>query len=135
MIISYGNREALRSLSFSDSIFEGFSYKYDVDMLTFSCLNQYDKKRFFFSFYQTILFNMQSCNLWGSGNSIYDICYLDSASVIKQLQQIKSNNQGNIDKSKLDTMADYLCISVCLNSGDELVIVCESVEILCDDIT
>ena len=133
MIIDSSNREELNSLNFSDYIFEGFSYEYNADTLTFSCLDQTENKQYHVSFRQAVLFNMQSCSLWGGGNAIYCIYYQDESHVLTQLRQIKSNNLGKLDKSKLDHEVDYLCISVCLNSGDELVVLCESVEIVCDN--
>ena len=133
MILDYDNREIINSLSFSDYLFEGFFYNYDASILTFSCLNQSTGKRFHFSFYQTILINMQSCNLWGKGNAIYDISYNDNSSMLTQLHQIRSNSQSNLDKSKLDTEVPYLCLSVWLNSGDELSVLCKNVEIACED--
>ena len=73
---------------------------------------------------------MQSCSLWGGGNAIYCLSNEDDSFLLTQLHQLKSNNQSMLDKSKLDKEIDYLCISVCLNSGDELQIMCESVEIV-----
>lgn len=133
MLIEYSSRAILQSISFSDCMIEGFVYKYDTDTVTLSCLNQHERKYVHLNFCHILMLNMQSCNLWGPGNEIYDICNKDDASVLAQLKHLRSINQNNLDKSKLYDEQNYVCISVCLNSGDELTIVCKSLEIMCDD--
>ena len=133
MIIDYSNRNLLHSFCFSDSIFEGFIYNYGKDILSFSCINPYEHRQFHISFYQVTLLNMQSCNFWGAGNAIYDISYTDDSSMLTQLQILRSENHRNIDKSKLDIESDYLSISVSLNSGDELLIVCKYIDLVCEE--
>lgn len=133
MIIDSNNRDTLHLLPFSDYWFKGFSYEYDADTLTVALQDQSESKQFHLIFHQTVLFRMQSCNPWGKGNAVYDLTYQEDSPLLTLLQQVKSDNQVNIDKSKLDNEVDYLCLSVCLNSGDELLIVCENVEIVCDN--
>ena len=49
MTISYSNREVLETLSFSDSVFEGFLYNYDAGELSFSCYSPFEKTPLHFS--------------------------------------------------------------------------------------
>lgn len=125
---NFRNKEKVDELYIHDSDYVGFSYDYDKRKVFLTCDNAYLKKRFYFEFNNVILCNMQSCGFWGGGNSIYSIWLEQSCPAFEELMDIQDENKESYAMSYLDMGIDYLSIKCQINSGDVLLVICESLD-------
>lgn len=122
---NYDNQNEINNIYIHDSVFKGFSYDYENRKVSFSCENLWLEKKFTFNFNNVIYIDMQSCLFWICGCQILCTFTKENSEKLKQLYNVK--NEKNYDYTALD---DAKFISVCfsLNSGDELEILCETME-------
>ncbi|MGN1111606.1 MAG: hypothetical protein ACI4RP_00235 [Acutalibacteraceae bacterium] len=129
MEIGYYNRNFLDSeIYLHDSVYEGFNYEYKNRQISLKCINRYINKIFYFTFNNVVLANMQSCLFWGGGNTVYDIEVLDSLEQLDELRKIKESNPVWFEGSELEKNKEFIIVNIMLVSGDELVIVCSTVD-------
>ena len=130
MRIDFTNRKEIDKLYIHDSFFEGYVYNYYKRQINFSCNNSYLKKKFIFTFNNVIFSSMQSCLFWLGGNSIL-VVYLDENNdELKHLIEIQNSKPDLYDGSCLSESTDYLPVVFEINSGDVLLIICESLDII-----
>lgn len=131
MIFNYSNRYEINDLYVHDSLFKGYSYDYQKRQITFSCENHYLKKSFNFEFSNVIFSKLQSCCFWGANCFyIYDIELKENTDDFKQLMNIKNIKPDWFKHSYLDkNNIKYITVEILLNSGDTLLIICESVNL------
>ena len=73
---------------------------------------------------------MQSCLFWKGGDSIL-VVYLDENNdELKHLIEIQNSKPDLYDGSCLSESTDYLPVVFEINSGDVLLIICESLDII-----
>ena len=123
---NFDNKEKVKDLYIHDSEYVGFSYDYDQRKVFLSCDNAYLKKIFHLEFNNVILCNMQSCEFWGGGNSVYAIYLKQPCPPFEELEEIQNQHKEFYAMSYLDMGINYLSIETKLNSGDALLVVCES---------
>lgn len=81
----YENRKEIDEQYLHDSYFEGFQYDYDKRQIYISCIDGRRKKVNHLYFENVIFLEMQSCQFWAPGNSIYDIWNEDDSDHLKKL--------------------------------------------------
>ena len=128
MIICNENKSVIDDLYIHDSIFTGFDYDYINRKICFICENPYLNRKFYFEFYNVLLFDMQSCSFWHGGNRILDIFIEKSTPQMNELLEIQKQHQELYEGSYLDRKILYLQIKFQINSGDVLLIICEYIE-------
>ena len=124
--INHNNKQEVDDMYIHDSKFTGYLYDYDKRQISFSCNNIFLKKEFSFLFQNVILCEMQSCSFWHGGDSILVISLVDNPPQLKQLMKVQSENQELYRDSYLDKGISYLSVQFEMNSGDTLLIICES---------
>ena len=122
------NKEELNKINIHDSFYDGFQYDYENRFIKLCCENYYLKKTFTFIFHNVILFEMQSCLLWGGGNAIMYIALSDYAPIVKRYQELRSSEKEAIKFSCLNKNVSYMPIEIQINSGDMLYFLCECVD-------
>ncbi len=135
MIYNYNNKEEFDKIYLHDSIFEGFNYNYDDREISFLCKHYYVNKIYNFRFHNVIYSKLQSCFFWGGGNCVYDIYCTETPDEFKKLiHDVQTNKHIYFEHSYLDRGINYVTIEIMINSGDSLIIICESVEVLENDL-
>lgn len=132
MRYDYNNSESINDIYIHDSIFKGLFYDYEERKIKFSCNNFYLKKLFNLFFYNVIFFRVQSCMFWGSGCYITDISSeIDSQYLneLTEIQQEMNQREASCDVTALNMGKKYISVELGLNSGDVIIIICESFEI------
>ena len=122
------NKEEINKINIHDSFYDGFQYDYESRTIKLCCENYYLKKTFTFIFHNVILFEMQRCTFWGTGNRIRYISITDDPSFVGQYQELHQKEETWIKNSCLDQGIVYMPIEIQINSGDMLYLLCESVD-------
>lgn len=130
MHIDFSNKEKIKDIYIHDSIFEGFSYDYEKRQVELLCTNIHSctKQKISFYFDNVIFFQMQSCYFFGPGVNVYDIWLDEKPPELDKLMEIQNAKAELYDHSYLTGGIQYLSIRLMINSGDELLVICESVE-------
>lgn len=128
MRFTYENRDQLDKQYIHDSFFEGFYYDYEKRQISFSCMDGLFEKRINLLFDNVIFTEMQSCEFWGPGNSIYAMWHEEDTHQMRHLKDTANLNKGKYDDSFFTDEKKYIQIQIQLNSGDSLLIICESME-------
>lgn len=129
MVINYANKHQIDKIYLHDSVFKGFHYNYYDRQILLTCTNSYLNKIFDFKFNDVIYFKMQSCLFWTYGYNIYDIYITEfPEEFIKQINEIKNTKPDFYENSQVGTGTEYIAIEIMINSGDTLLIICESVD-------
>lgn len=130
MTIYYRNKQLIDNLNIHDSLFDGFNYNYSEHQISISCTNNYLNKIFSFKFCNVIYCKMQSCLFWGPGYNIYDIYNTKfPEEFIKQIDETKNKKPEWYSKSAVGNEIEYIAVEFAINSGDTLLIICESIDL------
>lgn len=131
MEFTYENRKEIEKQYIHDSEFTGFEYDYDKREIRLFCdyyfLDNYhpnERNRLFFR--NVIFCEMQSCEFWGMGNSILEIWVEENTEQIQDLMKKFEESKQPGDICRLVNGTKYLEIGLLLNSGDTMLIICES---------
>jgi hypothetical protein len=125
--IDYNNKNEINNLRVHDSEFNGLCYNYKKRQISFSCKNSFFNEDFEFIFNNVIFCSMQSCSFWHGGNNILNIYLEENSAHMKQLIEIQNSDMDLYDGSYLSKGIIYLPIEMEINSGDKLLIICESI--------
>ena len=128
MRFDFRNKEKVNDLYIHDSTFEGYSYDYGKRQINLSCKNFFIKKFFRFTFNNVIYSGLQSCTFWGYGNRILVIYLEDDLPEMERLMEIQNARPEIHAGSCLDDGTQYISVKFEINSGDTLLIICESME-------
>lgn len=131
MIFNHHNKKDFNKLYIHDSIYTGYNYDFDKKEINLTCNNHYLKKIFTFNFCNVIYSKLQSFGFWGSnGFYIFDVELEENNEELKQIIINTQNSKPDWFKnSKLDSNINYITIEFTINTGDKLLIICESVEV------
>lgn len=130
MLYNYNNKNEFDKIYLHDAIFEGYNYDYDKREISFSCKYYEVNKIYNFNFHNVIYSKLQSCSFWHGGNSVYDIYCTETPDEFTNLiHDVQTNEPVNFEYSFLDRGINYITIKIMINSGDALLIICESVEV------
>ena len=127
MEYNFHNMHALKKVYVHDGEFTGFSYYYDHRTIELSCTNAYIRKKQSFIFDNVIVFHMQSCSFWNGGNSILGMTVYDRTEFLDRLIETQNNNSQKYEGSYLDRGIKYIAVEFTINSGDTLLIVCQTI--------
>lgn len=125
MLITFENNIEIDKIQCSDSRFVGFNYNYLEKQIYLQCKNYVKYKLQKFVFNNVILFDMQSCEFWGGGNSIYCIAKGDETKIEELIKKKNSSIKLSNSLYSKDNIR-YIVIDIQLNSGDVFSITCES---------
>lgn len=130
LVFNYNNKEMIDELYIHDSVYEGFQYDYDERQVTLVCKNYYLNKTYNFKFLNVIFCKLQSCCFWGcNGFYIHHMELKDDADDLENLMSIKDTKPDWYEHSALDKGIKYICVEFLINSGDTLLIICESIDL------
>ena len=131
MEFTYENRKEIEKQYIHDSKFTGFEYDYDKREIRLFCdyyfwdnYHPNERNRLFFR--NVIFCEMQSCEFWGMGNSILEIWVEENTEQIQELMKKFEESKQPGDICRLVDGTKYLEIGLLLNSGDTMLIICES---------
>lgn len=128
MNISSLNREDANNVCVHDAVFLGFNYNYQENIIEFSCEEYFYSKRHTFKFNNVFGFQMKSCDYWGASPRIYAWELKDvSENIYTQALASFRSDEKNI-YSRMTDSNEVLESTFILISGDELTIVCESID-------
>ena len=130
MRISYENRNIIEQMQIHDSEFTGFAYDYERRQITMSCNNVFLKRSYVLVFENVVLTHLQSCSFWHGGNSIMWINVIEDNEHLCDLYHIQNSNPELYCGSQLDKGINYITMELTINSGDTLLISCESLNYL-----
>lgn len=128
-IIHYENQKALEEIYFHDCVYEGFAYDYPSREVRFDLVHRWMGKRYSLCFRNVVALENQGCGFWGGGNAVYHIWIDDDPAYFRRLENIQAENGENYRYSRLDQGIRYISVIMQLNSGDELKLTCEAVEV------
>lgn len=130
MRITYENRNIIEQMQIHDSEFNGFAYDYEHRQITMSCNNIFLKRSYILVFENVVLMHLQSCSFWHGGNSIMWINVIEDNEHLCDLYHIQNSNPELYCGSQLDKGINYITMELTINSGDTLLISCESLNYL-----
>ena len=133
MNINFANKNEINNIYVHDSIYEGFTYTYNQRTIEMNCKNFYLHKEFHFQFNNVIFCEMQSCSFWRGGNYILNISLEENSQQLNDLLKLQSQHKDLYKGSYLDREINYLSIRVEINSGDTMLIICENVDFVEND--
>lgn len=128
MHIGWKNRKLLDEFRIHDSEFGGLNYDYDKRIIEIICSNYCLEKMFNITFNNVILFEVQSCCFWSEGNNIRGMYIEECSHNLKELKKIQNDNKEDYQGSYLNRGFTYMEVTIELNSGDEIHIICQSVD-------
>lgn len=131
MLFNFDNINEIDGLYVHDNVFNGYIYEYEKHIVKMTCFDERKNVNRELVFNNVIFIENQSCEFWGSGNSIYDIWVEKDNSKLVLLRKHYLDIAPNINNSnELDIFDKYIEICIQLNSGDKISILCESLELL-----
>ena len=139
MIIDYTNRELIKDICLNEGIFIGCSYDYTEKELSLAIRQTISNsqtimvdKYFTFSFLNVIYLDVQGCELGEESNQIARI-YLDEAET--KLKALKSElEQNSFIGFLLDKDIDFFTVGLEMTSGDNITVICESIDYMENDL-
>lgn len=127
MHITSANKEQFDIYHYHDAWFQGFNYDYANRRITFSMEDEWEYDHFDLVFNNVIYFEAQSLSLWGGGVNLYHAHVRDELPELDKLYALRDKN--DFGHSELDANIDFIGIELIVNSGDTLLIICESVDV------
>ena len=124
----FENRMKIDELFSHDSEFEGYLFDSEKRIITMSWMHRHEKnKRIHLRFNHVIYSEMQSYQIWGSGlKRIYHMWHVDDSLQMKKMKEfIDIDRKENYRSFK---EVNYIQIIIKIVSGDELTIICESMD-------
>lgn len=104
MVYSFDNKDDINKIKIHDCAFYGFGYKQKKSEVEIYCKNEMTKEEIIIRFRSVMCIYMQSCRFWAGGNNI------------------QCMYAANGDR--------FIPVGMEINSGDELVICCEELEVI-----
>ena len=136
MRYNYQNVDQLNDVYLHDSEFDGYRYHYLMDMrhiVELSCISHWPvHKKYSLRFLNVAYQEMQAFTLWAGGNAIM---WVEAACTSEQeIQSIldvekTQSNANSWNTAKIKSAVPLITVSIRLNSGDRMRIICESLEI------
>ena len=124
----FENREKIDKLDSHDGMFEGYSFDSEKRTISMSWMHGFEKnKRVHLRFNHVIYSEMQSYEMWKPDvNLIYFMWHVDDSPQMKKMKEI-------IDADKIEyphsyKEVNYIQVIIKIQSGDELTIICESMD-------
>lgn len=128
MIINNNNKKELEKFYIHDALFTGYTYDYSNRRISFSMNYEWLHKRYNFVFNNVVFFSGQSCLLWGGGSNVYCIYIRDELPELERIKSFGSENSYN-SLAMFNDAINYIGFEMILNSGDTMLIICESFDI------
>lgn len=133
MLIHYHNMDECEFPHIHDWIFSGFQYLYGVKQnikkIVIELISEDRSQLMRCELNGVILQEFQGCSFWGGGNAVYYANCYKNHPFLERMQAAQKNakdNSGHI--CEIDTRIAYIVFELTVNCGDELAVICESVE-------
>lgn len=111
-----------------NSDFYGFSYRENDKILFIELLNFSLNKSFKIQFQNVLVLNCEMCQFLGRNISINDWKLSQEDTLIKNITEKQKSNEKKYNSSLLSVQKKYIEITINLKSGDNIEIVCESID-------
>ena len=129
MIINYENVELIKFPYVHDAVFEGLCYNYYPKKISFSLQNTYINTTVNCILNNVLFFEMQGCSFWGGGNALYYAsCYKKHDFLQRIQERVCTETTAHPNWYSISKNTHYIVFELIINSGDTLLVVCESVE-------
>lgn len=128
MNICWKNRKIMDEFRIHDSEFSGLNYDYDKRIIEMICNNYCLEKTVSIKYNNVIFFEVQSCCFWSEGNNIRGIYIEEHSDKLQELKKIQDINGEEYQTSYLNREIMYMQVTIELNSGDEIHIICQSID-------
>ena len=124
----FENRMKIDELFSHDSEFEGYLFDSEKRIITMSWMHRHEKnKRIHLRFNHVIYSEMQSYQIWGPGlKRIYHMWHVDDSLQMKKMKELIDIDRKENYRSFKEV--NYIQIIIKIVSGDELTIICESMD-------
>ena len=134
MQITINNKNDVEVYSFHDCDFKEMNYQYLKERIRFLLFDRYEKKIYSLCFEKVIYYDMQSFHMWmnmptdihGSG-----LCEDETFDKLDNLYETQKRKWGYIQT--MPRLTEYIGVTFEFVSGDELTILCKSIEIVEQD--
>lgn len=128
MRFSFENRKDIDELYSHDGWFEGYSFDSETRTISMSWENGWDlNKRIYLRFNHVIYSEMQSYESWGPGVvRIYHMWHVDDSPQMEKMKELIDFDRKENPLSFKEV--NYIQIIIKILSGDELTIICESMD-------
>lgn len=132
MVFNFDNQTALEDIYFHDSFFEGFTYDYDQRQMRFDLRHEWNGKLRHLCFRNVVALELQGCAFWCPSNSVYHLWIDENPDYFHCYEE--RHRQDPYKTSLLDDGIRFISVMMQINSGDELRLTCESVEVTEEDL-
>ena len=129
MFINYKNKNEIDKINIHDYIFENMHYNYDARTINLVATDDINNIKYNINFDNVIMCIVQSCSFWNGGNSILGISILEESEVLDNLYGIQNSNINLYKHSYLAKDNIYIPFYMQINSGDDILIIAESMNI------
>ena len=128
MRLLFENREKIDKLDSHDGMFEGYSFDSEKRTISMTWMHGFEEnKRVYLRFNHVIYSEMQSYQIWGSGlKRIYHMWHVDDSLQMKKMKELIDIDRKENYRSFKEV--NYIQIIIKIVSGDELTIICESMD-------
>ena len=130
MRITCANKQQLDEVYIHDALFDGFSYDYERRTIRMVCSKPWEYWRVSLCFENVIFFSHQSCDFWGRGGNVMWLSVVENPEALQKLLAKQAEDPNLYQHSWLDRGIDYLALELVTNSGSELLVICEALEML-----
>lgn len=129
MYINHENVDLIEFPYVHDAIFDGFRYDYDSKKIYLSLCHPYLKKTINCELNDVLFFEFQGCSFWGGGNAIYYAsCYKEHDFLQRVQERVRVETTEHPSWDNIDENIHYIVFELIVNSGDVLLVACESVD-------
>ena len=129
MIINSKNGSILNTKDFCihDDIFYSLEFKYDYKIIVLKMKKYMAEKNYDIVFSNVLGFEMSNCDFWGKSECVFDLQYIEQEKY-QLIPKIKSKWEKESVSSD-DIFINCFEILITFTSGNELRIVCDSIEV------
>ncbi len=129
MIINSNNGNILNTKDFyiHDDIFYSLEFKYDCKTIVLKMKKYMADKNYNIVFNNVLGFEMSNCDFWGKSECVFDLQYIkqEKYQLIPKLESKWRKESESLD----DIFINSIEILITFTSGNELRIVCDSIEV------
>ncbi|HIW51152.1 MAG TPA: hypothetical protein IAA10_09410 [Candidatus Blautia intestinavium] len=130
MKFTFKNKKEIQNLYLHDSLFKGFTYDYEERKLSLSIMNEEESKKIVLTFSDILFLKMEAYGLWGKGVERINSMWLEEKSdYMNKAQKLLAEEKEKYPECYEHAPAiNYFQINLQVLSGDEISIICESMD-------
>lgn len=130
MKFTFKNKKEIQNLYLHDSLFKGFTYDYEERKLSLSIMNEEESGKIVLTFNDILFLKMEAYGLWGKRvERINGIWLEEKSDYMNKAQKLLAEEKEKYPKCYEHAPAiNYFQINLQIISGDEISIICESMD-------